>query len=98
MNVWAWIVLYVVLFGLLQVLIYRYLRSGEDAPLMQSTPPIGERPAPDDMRKERVLEEVGEHDSSVHHDPSVRQCPHCGTENGVEYTYCRECVEPLGVW
>ena len=92
MNVWGWIVLYVVLFAGLQLLIYRFLRSDEDSPLLQSTPSSPERRTPDDIRKESVLEEFNESD------PSVRQCQHCGTENGVEYTFCRECVEPLGVW
>ncbi len=92
MNIWGWIVLYVVLFAGLQLLIYRFLRSDEDSPLLQSTPSSPERRTPDEIRKESVLEEFNESD------PSVRSCPHCGTENGSEYTFCRECVEPLGVW
>ncbi|WP_458187417.1 DUF7577 domain-containing protein [Haladaptatus sp. NG-WS-4] len=92
MNVWGWIVLYVVLFAGLQLLIYRYLRSGEDSLLFRSTPPSPEQSAPDDVRKEHVLEEFHEEN------PDVRSCPHCGTENGTGYTFCRECIEPLGVW
>ncbi|WP_458208361.1 DUF7577 domain-containing protein [Haladaptatus sp. NG-SE-30] len=92
MNVWGWIVLYIVLFAGLQLLIYRFLRSDEDSPLLRSTPPTPEQSAPDDVRKESVLEEFHEDD------PNVRQCPHCGTENGAQYTFCRQCVEPLGVW
>ncbi|WP_049969550.1 DUF7577 domain-containing protein [Haladaptatus cibarius] len=95
MNVWGWIILYVVLFAGLQLLIYRFLRSDEDSPLLQSTPSGPDGRAPDDIRKESVLEEFNEPNTA---DPSTRLCPHCGTENGAEYTFCRECVEPLGVW
>ncbi|WP_266078842.1 DUF7577 domain-containing protein [Haladaptatus caseinilyticus] len=95
MNVWGWIILYVVLFAGLQLLIYRFLRSDEDSPLLQSTPSSAERGAPDEVRKESVLEEFSEANQA---DPSIRRCPHCGTENGAEYTFCRECIGPLGVW
>ena len=87
MGVWGWIVLYVLLFSLLQLLIYRYLRSDEDAPLFRSTPPNRER-AP--------VEEVRELDDRTRSDdPSVVVCPRCGAENDTGYTYCRNCVNPM---
>lgn len=106
MNVWGWIVLYVVVFSLLQLLIYRYLRSDDDSPLLHSTPPGAEQvgaedvPAVEDVRNDRVLDEFGQGDDSDRHDgdSDLRRCPHCGTENRALYTYCRDCVEPLGVW
>ncbi|MFC7082260.1 DUF7577 domain-containing protein [Halorussus caseinilyticus] len=87
MGVWGWIVLYVLLFSLLQLLIYRYLRSDEDAPLFRSTPPNRE-PAP--------VEEIRDFDDrSQSDDPSVVVCPRCGAENDTGYTYCRNCVSPM---
>ncbi|WP_137284393.1 DUF7577 domain-containing protein [Halorussus salinisoli] len=87
MGVWGWIVLYVLLFSLLQLLIYRYLRSDEDAPLFRSTPPNRE-PAP--------IEEMREFDDRQRSDdPSVVVCPRCGAENDTGYTYCRNCVSPM---
>ena len=87
MGVWGWIVLYVLLFSLLQLLIYRYLRSDEDAPLFRSTPPNRE-PAP--------IDEIRDFDEPKRSDdPTVVTCPRCGTENETGYTYCRNCVSPM---
>ena len=94
MNVWGWILLYVVVFSVLQLLIYRYLRSDDDAPLLRSAPRGAEQTPGEDVRKERVLEEHSTSDA----DPDTHRCPHCGTKNDAQYTYCRNCVEPLGVW
>lgn len=100
MNVWGWIVLYVVLFSVLQLLIYRYLRSDDDAPLLRSTPPGADQSVSDDVRNDYVLDELAEDEPTTDASDStdVRHCPHCGTTNGSGYTYCRECIEPLGVW
>jgi len=86
MSVWGWIVLYVLLFSLL-LLIYRYLRSDEDAPLFRSTPPNRETTSIEEVRE---FEERRRSD-----DPSVVVCPRCGTENETGYTYCRDCVGPM---
>lgn len=84
MGVWGWIVLYVLLFTLLQLFIYRYLRSDEDAALFRSTPP---------NREPAVVEDIPDFDDRVESDdPSVVVCPRCGTENETGYTYCRNCV------
>jgi hypothetical protein len=95
MGVWGWIILYVLLFALLQLLIYRYLRSDEDASLFHSTPP---------NRDPAAVEEFGDlddrtirDDRSRSDDPSVVVCPRCGTENGTGFTYCRNCVRPMTV-
>ena len=87
MSVWGRIVLYVLLFSLLQLLIYRYLRSDEDAPLFRSTPPNRETTGIEEVRE---FEERRRSD-----DPSVVVCPRCGTENETGYTYCRDCVSPM---
>jgi hypothetical protein len=87
MGVWGWIVLYVLLFSLVQLLIYRYLQSDEDAPLFRSTPP---NPETAHIEEVREFEERPRSD-----DPSVVVCPRCGTENNTGYTYCRNCVGPM---
>ena len=87
MGVWGWIVLYVLLFSLLQLLIYRYLQSDEDSPLFRSTPPNREPAA---MEEFRNLD-----DRQRSEDPSLVVCPRCGTENETGYTYCQNCVSPI---
>jgi ribosomal protein L40E len=92
MGVWGWIVLYVLLFALLQLLIYRYLRSDEDAPLFRSTPPNRETTPVE----ETPIEEVREFEERRRSDDSsVTVCPRCGVENDTGYTYCRNCVSPM---
>ncbi|USZ67201.1 zinc ribbon domain-containing protein [Halorussus salilacus] len=88
MDVWGWIVLYVVLFSLLQLFIYRYLQRDDDsATLFRSTPPNGDPAA---------VEEIREFDDRPRNtDPSVVVCPRCGTENETGFTYCRNCVSPM---
>ena len=87
MGVWGWIVLYVLLFSLVQLAIYRYLRSDEDAPLFRSTPSN-----PDSVG----LEDVTDFDASRTGDePGSMTCPRCGTDNEPGFTYCRNCVSPM---
>ncbi|WP_115863486.1 DUF7577 domain-containing protein [Halorussus litoreus] len=86
MGVWGWIVLYVLAFSLVQLLIYRYLRSDEDAPLFNSTTP---------NRDPAAFEEFAADDRPHSDDPSVVVCPRCGTENATGFTYCRNCVNPM---
>lgn len=85
MGVWGWIVVYVLLFSLVQLLVYRYLRSDEDAPLFRSTPPNADPAAVEELRDDRPRSD----------DPSVVVCPRCGEENETGYTYCRNCVGPM---
>ena len=85
MGVWGWIVLYVLLFSLVQLLIYRYLRSDDDASVFRSTPPNADPAAFEELRDDRRRSD----------DPSVVVCPRCGAENETGYTYCRNCVSPM---
>ena len=87
MGVWGWIVLYVLLLSLLWLVIYRYLRSDEDAALFHSTPPAREHSPVEDVREFE--------DRTRSDDPSVVVCPRCGTENETGFTYCRNCVNPM---
>ncbi|PSQ24758.1 hypothetical protein BRD01_03235 [Halobacteriales archaeon QS_8_65_32] len=120
MELWGWVVAYVVGFSLLQVLIYRYLRDRDDAGTnatsgersLERTAPPREHPNTD--RGPAVGESSHGIDSpdapgnadrgDGHRDrvraasTSGRHCPRCGTLNDVDpgFTYCRECVRPLG--
>ena len=88
MGVWGWIVLYVLLFSLLQLFVYRYLRSSdEEATLFRSTPP---------NRELAAVEDIPDFDDRLERkDLSVVVCPRCGTENETGYTYCRSCAGPM---
>ena len=84
MEVWAWLLAYVVGFGLLQLVLYRYF-SRERGTLDGATP------GGSDGVRRAVPERVdGDHDG-------VRPCHHCGASNAADpvYTYCRECATPL---
>jgi hypothetical protein len=88
MGVWGWIVLYVLLFALLQFLLYRYLRDEEHTPL-QSAPANF-----DPTGFENRVDGPGE-EAQVVEDEDLRKCAHCGSVNDSGYTYCRNCVNPL---
>lgn len=112
MNLWGWIIAYVVGFSLLQVLIYRYLRGRGDTGTSGSSERSFERTAPPRERRSAdggsvVAEQsppadplytVGEPSSRAPPASSGRHCPRCGTLNELDptFTYCRECVRPLG--
>lgn len=112
MDLWGWVIAYVVGFSLLQVLIYRYLREREtsgsverasEGSIERTAPPqeswntdgrrsFGEPPYSTDPY---VSGEAYEGDAAV---GEGRHCPRCGALNEPDpaYTYCRECVRPLG--
>lgn len=111
MNLWGWIIAYVVGFSLLQVLIYRYLRGrGDTGAGGSSSERSFERTAPPRERRGADGGSVVA-EQSLAADPlytagepsarapsaSGRQCPRCGTLNELDptFTYCRECVRPL---
>jgi hypothetical protein len=86
MEVWTWIVAYIVGFSLLQLLVYRYVRDREAS----GTAPRGAETysAPLDQT-ERAPGARSEGDEGTH-------CPQCGAFNeGNSYQYCRACVSPL---
>lgn len=112
MNLWGWVIAYVVGFSLLQVLIYRYLRGrGDTGTSSSSSEHSFERTAPprehrgaeggvtvgEQSHRSEPLYTVGE-PSTRTPSPSGRHCPRCGTLNELDstFTYCRECVRPLG--
>jgi len=86
MDVWAWIILYILVFALLQFVLYRYLHDDDSVPLSQSTP----------HNVEHGLVDDGLGEGRERTDPNVVRCPRCGTENDPAFTFCQNCVGPLG--
>lgn len=84
MDPWVWLAAYLLGFGLLQVLLYRYFRR--EIPRGEATTPASvEHPGPRAAAGGEVGEETG------------ARCPHCGADNEPDpaYTFCRECLSPL---
>lgn len=113
MDLWGWVIAYVVGFSLLQVLVYRYLRGRETAGSVErsSEGSIEHTAPPRDGRNADGRRSFG--DSSPRSDPprtseetrdanaaarEGRYCPRCGALNEPDpaFTYCQECVRPLG--
>lgn len=101
MELWGWLVGYVVLFALFHLLLYYfYARRGDDGPPQPSFVDgngTGARYAPQSDGGSRSRE-----DPDIDRDPEVEgetmRCPHCGTVNERDpvYTYCWNCVSSLG--
>ena len=102
MNLWGWVLVYVVGFSLLQVLIYRYLsdreergtnaQSGECA--TARTTPRGEQwageghPTGGEPSPETDPYASKEtEETDARSTPRSRHCPRCGTLNGADGTY-----------
>lgn len=92
MSVWGLIVLYVLAFSLLQLLLYRYLRSDDDRALFRSTPPSSDLSAIDDVSD---FDDFDLDDRSVRTAPETIVCPRCDEENETGYTYCWNCAEAM---
>lgn len=88
METWGWLVAYVVGFGLLQLLLYRYFRRDDPSP--------DATPGPVEGSARRSLERPAEADGGTDAD-EARHCPHCGAANEriQTFSYCRECAGPL---
>jgi|AntRauTorcE11898_2_1112593.scaffolds.fasta_scaffold09794_3 hypothetical protein len=82
MDVVFWLVAYVVGFGLVQLLLYRYFRRDDPAP--DATPRRREAPTP------VAVGESDDETSGVH-------CGECGTYNEHDsmFVYCRSCANRL---
>ncbi|GGN99610.1 MULTISPECIES: DUF7577 domain-containing protein [Haloarcula] len=81
MDTWVWLTAYVVGFGLLQVLLYRYFRRSDPSP--ETT--------------EGRVDRHGGHGSPGTDVQGVVPCDHCGTVNEAHrmVRYCRSCTESL---
>jgi hypothetical protein len=109
MGVLVWGLLVLVVFPLLQmpVIIYiaRHIESREESPhsvhrywtesgRSRSTRSF-ESKGKSESGSEGKSESESEGESSEKTDLSTITCPHCGTENDSDFTYCRNCIEKL---
>jgi len=87
-GAWLWILVYVLVFGVFQLLLYRYLQGEEHPPIEQATPDYGDA----EMSRSRT----GAIPAETSGGEAVR-CPRCGAYNERDpaYTYCKECVQRL---
>lgn len=83
MEAWAWLVAYLLGFGLLQLVLYRYFQR--EFRHADTTPATTERSA------------APAHDGGGEPAGEGIHCPECGCRNLQEptFTYCRRCTSPL---
>lgn len=102
MDVWGWLIGYVVLFALLHlVLYYVYVRRSKDD--RAGPPSFAEGPGPrSSPGQERYpgREEVGdprEFEDSLDFDGETIRCPYCGARNESDpvFTNCWNCISTL---
>jgi len=95
METWGWLVVYAVGLALFQLLVYRYLWDRNDS--FANGVSLGTEEAEGDTSPTRTTDPRFRR-LDVPQDPSVDGscCPYCGEENEPGYTYCRNCVSPLG--
>ncbi|WP_137289092.1 DUF7577 domain-containing protein [Natronorubrum halophilum] len=107
MELWGWLVGYVVLFALLHLLLYYvYVRDSDSD---SGSPPSFADPnhasshsSPGPDRYPRSADdfddpEEREDDRELEFDGETIQCPHCGVRNDADqtFTYCWNCVLSL---
>jgi len=100
MAVWEFAVAYLGAFLLLQFVVYRYLRPGDDEE--GSAAPAGGAPA-EAPRADQSSELPGDidpgdlPDESRGDGPGTRTCPNCGAANDAvgTFTHCWRCAESL---
>lgn len=84
METWAWLLAYVVGFGLLQLALYHHFRRNDATPDSAA--------GSTELAGAQALERAPETSA----EPG-RYCPECGTRNErtAMVRYCRQCVSPL---
>lgn len=84
METWGWLIAYVVGFGLLQFLLFRYFQRDNPAP--DATPGPVEGAGGSAREGPRSNDDI----AGVH-------CRHCGTfnEHQPTFAYCKQCISPL---
>ncbi|SIS12009.1 DUF7577 domain-containing protein [Natronorubrum thiooxidans] len=107
MELWGWLIGYVVLFALLHLLLYYVYVRGEDGDNARSpsfADPDRVRPhtptgpdhyprSSDDVDDPEDLED----DRDLEFDEETIRCPHCGVRNEADqtFTYCWNCISSL---
>jgi hypothetical protein len=88
MEAWIWLVAYLIGFALLQLVLYRYFQQRESTHEGESSRNPG---------FQRLEQSSASATTSETTENGSVRCQHCGTPNEAEtqYTYCRECAEPL---
>lgn len=104
MELWGWLIGYVVLFALLHLLLYYIYVRREDSEGLQSpsiTDPSRTRPysppGPDYSRASDGTADPEEREEEPEFDGEIIRCPHCGVRNNADqtYTYCWNCTSIL---
>ena len=107
MELWGWLIGYVVLFALLHlVLYYVYVRSDDGdntgSPSFADPDRASSRTSPGPDRYPRAVDDIGdpddpEGDYDLEFDGETIRCPHCGVRNEADqtFTYCWNCISML---
>ncbi|WP_254861618.1 DUF7577 domain-containing protein [Halovivax gelatinilyticus] len=104
MELWGWLIAYVLLFALLHLALYYYYarRDGDDRPAPQS---LTESPvsnvrygAPIDRTHGSVESDFDHTEYEFEIDGEIVECARCGApnESDATFTYCWNCVSTLG--
>ncbi|PCR92421.1 DUF7577 domain-containing protein [Natrinema ejinorense] len=107
MELWGWLIGYVVLFALLHLLLYYlYVRRGDEE--SERTPSLADpnrtrmQSAPGPDRYPRRGDDFGDvdrvdDDREPEFDGKTTRCPHCGARNEADqtFTYCWNCISGL---
>ncbi|GAB3666532.1 DUF7577 domain-containing protein [Halopiger thermotolerans] len=104
MELWGWLIGYVVLFALLHLLLYYvYVRRGDDrspAPSFAGPNRARSRSPSGPERYARApdgVEESEDYDADRALEGETIRCPHCGATNAADntFTYCWRCISTL---
>ncbi|WIV68063.1 DUF7577 domain-containing protein [Natrialbaceae archaeon AArc-T1-2] len=99
MELWGWLVGYVVLFALLHLLLYyAYVRRGSDDGSPMPSFADGNRAGTQYSSSSDGYSGSGDDtDAEPEFDGETIRCPHCGVRNDADktYTYCWNCISTL---
>ncbi|MCU4743866.1 DUF7577 domain-containing protein [Natronoglomus mannanivorans] len=99
MELWSWLVGYLILFAILHLLLYYYYVRREDdhAPTSHSFADGNRSPAQYSSSSDASPRSTEEPDVAPEIDGETIDCPYCGVENEADqtYTYCWNCVSTL---
>ncbi|GAB7121002.1 hypothetical protein JCM9743_34720 [Natrinema sp. JCM 9743] len=107
MELWGWLIGYVVLFALLHLLLYYlYVRrddgDGERTPSLADPNRASMRSSAGPDRFPRASDDIGDadqvdEDREPDFDGETIRCPHCGARNEADqtFTYCWNCISGL---